>query len=91
MLATDPGLWGDARGAAFATLDECARPLPPRWRADPWRASQRFGEGGWQYGSGIGVGVGGGFGPAAAWRGEPGALSVVRRRLWYRTLHGDGQ
>ena len=44
-----------------------------------WRSSSAFGEQGWQYG--------GSFAPWH-WANEQGALAVVRRRVWYRTLHG---
>jgi len=43
-----------------------------------WRASSRFGEGGWQYSIDFN----------AKFNDEKSPLHYCRRRLWYRILHG---
>jgi hypothetical protein len=79
LMLADPGKWSDETGAFFWSLDEASRPLPPGWTAEPWRASSKFGDHGWQYATAFRV---------AKWSNEMGSFSYVRRRMWYRSLNG---
>jgi len=80
LLPTDPGKWANVQGQCFWSLDEASPgSLPRGWVAEPWRASTGFGDGGWQYSART-------FTQENGWSNEISALSVVRRRLWYRRV-----
>mmetsp|Transcript_66155 Transcript_66155/g.149348 ORF Transcript_66155/g.149348 Transcript_66155/m.149348 type:complete len:462 (+) Transcript_66155:420-1805(+) len=76
-----PGRWSNQDGTQWSwSLDEASLPLPPGWTAEPWRASSHFGDLGWQYIMSMRIGI---------WQDNKDFTSTVRRRLWYRILHGE--